>query len=70
MICLGTGTLNLQMIESVDTGGILSGLNRMFFEESTVPKILFPDEGSSLMKTIKEISGTVRDLQWRLAQEK
>ena len=70
MICLGTGTLNLQMIESVDTGGILSGLNRMFFEESTVPKILFPDEGSSLMKTIKEMSGTVRDLQWRLAQEK
>ena len=70
MICLGTGTLNLQIIETVDTCGILSGLNRMFFEESTVPKVLFPDQGSSLLKTIKEMSGTIRDLQWRLSQEK
>ena len=67
--CVATGCVNVQVIESQDTDGVMSGFNR-FFAEEAVPKVMFPDKGSSLIKALEEMEGVVQDLQLRLSEEK
>ena len=69
MCCMATGTINVQFIEKEDTDGVMSGFNR-FFAESSVPKIMFPDKGSQLIKSLQEMEGSVQDLQYRLSEER
>ena len=69
MCCVSTGAVNVQVIEKEDTGGVMSGLNR-FFAECTVPRMMFPDQGSQLLKAMQEAEGCVLDLQYRLAEER
>ena len=69
MACVATGTVNVQLVEKEDTDGVMSGFNR-FFCEATVPKIMYPDEGTQLVKSMEEMEGTVLDLKYRLAEER
>ena len=67
--CVATGTVNVQVIETQDTDGIMTGFNR-FFSEECVPKIVFPDKGSSLLKALEEMEGRTLDLEHRLSEER
>ena len=67
--CVATGTVNVQVIETQDTDGIMTGFNR-FFSEECVPKIVFPDKGSSLLKALEEMEGSTLDLEHRLSEER
>ena len=69
MCCVSTGTVNVQLIEKEDTGGVMSGFNR-FFCETSVPRIMFPDQGSQLLKAAQEMEGAVLDLKYRLSEER
>ena len=69
MCCVSTGTVNVQLIEKEDTGGVMSGFNR-FFVECSVPKMMFPDQGSQLLKAMQEVEGYVLDLQYQLSEER
>ena len=69
MACVATGTVNVQLVEKEDTDGVMSGFNR-FFCEATVPKIMYPDEGTQLVKAVREMEGVVLDLQYRLAEQR
>ena len=67
--CVSTGCVNIQVIETQDTDGIMTGFNR-FFHEETVPKVVFPDKGSLLLKALQEMEGWTLDIQYRLAEER
>ena len=69
MVCVATGAVNVQVIEGADTDNVMSGFNR-FFSETTVPKIIFPDQGSQLLKALNEMDGMVYDLKYRLAEQR
>ena len=69
MCCLATGTVNIQVIEKEDTGGVMSGFNR-FFSECTVPRMMFPDQGSQLLKALEEMEGMVLDLKYQLSEQR
>ena len=69
MCCVATGCVNVQLIETQDTDGIMTGFNRFFCEE-TVPKIVFPDNGSSLLKALQEMEGQTLNMEYRLAEER
>ena len=69
MCCIATGTINVQLIEKEDTGGVTSGLNR-FFAECTVPKMMFPDQGYQLIKAMEEMEGYLLDLKYQLSEER
>ena len=69
MGCAATGTINCQIIEKKDTGGVLDGLNR-FFCEVSVPKICYPDKDGALMKALREGEVNLQDLQGRLHRER
>ena len=69
MCCVSTGTVNVQLIEKEDTGGVMSGFNR-FFCEASVPRIMFPDQGSQLLKAAQEMEGAVLDLKYRLSEQR
>ena len=69
LCCVATGTVNVQLIEKEDTDGVMSGFNR-FFCEATVPRIMFPDQGSQLLKALQEMEGSFLDLQYRLSEQR
>ena len=68
MICVATGAVNIQVVEKEDTDGIMSDFNR-FFYEAKVPKVMFPDEGTLLVKALNEMEGIVLDPKYRLAKQ-
>ena len=68
-VCCATGTVNCQMIEGLDTGSFLEGLNR-FFAEVCVPTIMFPDEAGGMVKALKRGEMDLGDLSGNLKREK
>lgn len=66
--CCATGTINCQMIEGLDTGSILDGLNR-FFSECCIPMILYPDEVGGFIKALNRGEVDIEDqsggLRWQ-----
>ena len=67
--CMATGTINVQVVETQDTDGLMTGFNR-FFAEETVPKFMFPDKGSSLLKSLQEMEGAAIDMEFRLSEQR
>ena len=51
-VCAATGCINVQAIEGRDTDACSDGMNR-FFNESSVPKIMFADEDGGLVRSLK-----------------
>ena len=49
-VCAATGCMNVQVIGGRDTDACSDGMNR-FFNESTVPKIMFADEDGCLVRS-------------------
>ena len=69
MGCVVTGCINVQVIEKRDAGGVLDGLNR-FFNETSVPKIMYPDQDGALMKALSKGEISLLDLQGNLHRER
>ena len=67
--CVVTGCINVQVIEKRDTGGVLDGLNR-FFNETSVPKIMYPDQDEAFMKALSKGEISLLDLQGNLHRER
>ena len=67
--CVVTGCINVQVIEKRDTGGVLDGLNR-FFNETSVPKIMYPDQDGAFMKALSKGEISLLDLQGNLHRER
>ena len=63
--CVVTGAINCQIIEKRDTTGVLDGFNR-FFDEVSVPSIMYPDKDGALMKALGEGRVDLVDLQHTL----
>ena len=69
MGCVVTGCINVQVIEKRDAGGVLDGLNR-FFNETSVPKIMYPDQDGAFMKALSKGEISLLDLQGNLHRER
>ena len=63
--CLATGAVNLQLLEGKSSEFVLEACSR-FFNECSVPKIMYPDEDSALMKAFTEGHIDMQDLSGRL----
>ena len=69
MGCVVTGCINVQVIEKRDAGGVLDGLN-CFFNETSVPKIMYPDKYGALTKALSKGEISLSDLQGNLYKER
>ena len=67
--CAATGAVNLQLLEGKSTEFILEGCSR-FFNEASVPKILYPDEDGALVKAFREGEVDLKDLSGNLYKTK
>ena len=67
--CVATGAVNVQLLEGKSTEFVLEGCTR-FFNETSVPKIMFPDEDGALVKAFKEGEINVQDLSGNLHKSK
>ena len=67
--CAATGAVNLQLLEGKSTEFILEGCTR-FFNETSVPKVLYPDEDGALVKAFREGEINIRDLAGNLHKTK
>ena len=67
--CIGTGAVNVQVIEGKSTEFILEGCSR-FFNETSVPKILFPDDDGALTLAFSRGEIDMRDLSGNLFKTK
>ena len=67
--CGATGTINIQVIEGKTTQHILDGMNR-FFNETTVPKIMYADQEGGLVKALKYGKVDVTDLSGTLSSQR
>ena len=63
--CIATGAVNLQVIEGKSTEFVLEGCSR-FFHETSVPKILFPDDDGALTLAFSRGEIDIRDLSANL----
>ena len=68
-VCEVTKLVNCQVIEKSDSSGILDGMTRLGCEVG-IPSILLCDQGSNLMKAIREAEVTMVNLQLQLREEK
>ena len=68
LICPVTKLINLQVCEKSDASGILDGLTRMFCEAG-VPKVLVCDDGSAVVKALREVEIDIRNLEQKLVTE-
>ena len=67
--CIATGAVNIQVIEGKSTEFVLEGCSR-FFAETSVPKILFPDDDGALTLAFSRGEIDIRDLSANLYKEK
>ena len=67
-VCLGTGCINLQIVESQSTTGLMEAVCR-FSMESGTPAVIFPDKQSGLEALLKSVSVTLKDMEGQLYQE-
>ena len=67
--CVDTGAVNVQLLEGKKTELILEGCSR-FFNETSVPKIMYPDEDGALCKAIREGEVDLHDLSGNLFRTK
>ena len=67
--CCTTGTVNCQVIEGKDTSHCLDGFNK-FFCETTVPKIVYPDQEGGLIKALRDGEVDLVDLSGTLSRQK
>ena len=67
--CVATGAVNVQLVEGKKTEFILEGCSR-FFNETSVPKIMYPDDDGALCKAINEGEIDLHDLSGRLFRTK
>ena len=63
--CVATGAVNVQLIEGKKTEFVLDGCSR-FFSETSVPKIMYPDDDGALQKAFREGEIEIEDLSGRL----
>lgn len=61
--------MNVQLVEGKKTEFVLEGCSR-FFNETTVPKIMYPDDDGALCKAINEGEIDIHDLSGRLFRTK
>ena len=67
--CVATGAVNVQLVEGKKTEFILEGCSR-FFSETSVPKIMYPDDDGGLCKAFSEGEIDLHDLSGRLFRSK
>ena len=67
--CIATGAVNIQVIEGKSTEFVLEGCSR-FFAETSVPKILFPDDDGALTLAFSRGEINIRDLSANLYKTK
>ena len=67
--CVSTGAINVQLVEGKSTEFILEGCSR-FFNETSVPAIMYPDGDGALVKAFKEGEIDIQDLSGRLYKQK
>ena len=67
-ICIGTGGVNLQVVESESTTGLGEAITR-FAMEAGVPKVLFPDKQSGIEAFLKKVEITFKDVGGQLFTE-
>ena len=68
LICPVTKLCNMQVCETSDASGILDGLTRMFCEAG-VPKVLLCDDGSAVVKALRDVELDIRNLEHELITE-
>ena len=68
LVCPVTKLANIQVCEKSDASGILDGLTRMFCEAG-VPKVLLCDDGSAVVKALREAEIDIRNLEQKLITE-
>ena len=67
--CAATGAVNVQLLEGKRTEFVLEGCSR-FFNETSVPKIMYPDDDGPLVKAFTEGEIDVQDLSGTLFKTK
>ena len=67
-VCIGTGCLNLQGVESSSATGLGEAVSR-FAMESGTPFMMFPDEQSGLEKLLKNVEVSLKDVSGQLYKE-
>ena len=67
-VCPTTKNINLQVIETKSTEGIVDGITRLSCEHG-VPKYFLVDQESSIVKALQEVEIDIRDLQLKLHKE-
>ena len=67
--CVATGAVNVQVLEGKSTEFVLEGCSR-FFNETSVPKIMYPDEDSALVAAFKNGEINIEDLSGSLYRTK
>ena len=67
--CVSTGAVNIQLIEGKSAEFVLEGCSR-FFNECSVPKLLYPDDDSALLKAFSQGEINIQDLSGSLYKSK
>ena len=67
--CVATGAVNVQVLEGKSTEFVLEGCSR-FFNETSVPKIMYPDEDGALVRAFSRGEINIQDLSGRLYRTK
>ena len=68
-VCVVTKLVNCQVLEKSDASGIVDALTRLSCEVG-VPSFLLCDQGSNIMKALREVDVTMQNLQLQLYNEK
>ena len=68
-VCLVTKLVNMQVIETKKTDGVIDGINRLGCEVG-IPSFVLVDQDSSIIKALKEAEVNLKDLQHVLYKEK
>ena len=68
-VCVSTGAVNIQLIEGKSTEFILEGCSR-FYNEASVPKILYTDDDGAMTKAFREGEMDIEDLSGSLLRTK
>ena len=68
-VCAVTGMCNVQLIEGKDTPSVLDGCTR-FFNETTVPKIMLPDDDGAFIRAFTRGEISLSDISGHLYREK
>ena len=67
--CAATGAVNVQLLEGKSTEFVLEGCSR-FFTETSVPKIMYPDDDGALVRAFTRGEIDVQDLSGSLFRTK